>query len=116
MVGNDLIDDPLQHKWGKQPEEASGRDAEEGGEVKREQRSNLFGEPAEFIRHARRNTAFPHGDRVDSEFSNRDYGSAIARVNNLRCLFAFPSIRSFYADNDGYLRRLHDGVLFGKAT
>jgi hypothetical protein len=69
MVGNDLIDDPLQHQWGKQPEEASGRNADKAGEVKREQRSNLFGEPAEFIRHARRNTAFPHGDRVDSEFS-----------------------------------------------
>src|SRR6266851_7175963 len=41
---------------------------------------------------------------------SRDYGSAIALVNNLRYLFAFPSIRSFYADNDGYLRRLPYGV------
>src|SRR6266851_1095049 len=47
---------------------------------------------------------------------SRDYGNAIAFVNNLRHLFAFPSIRCFYADNDGYLRGLPNGVLFGKTT
>jgi hypothetical protein len=84
--------------------------------VQREQRPNLLGEPAELARHARRNTAFLHSNRVDSESPSRDYANAIAFVNNLRHMFTFPSIRGFYAANDGYLRRLPHGVLFGKAT